>query len=84
MFYLLRPIFFPNLSLFSGLCSPIIPRYFLDFASEYNHLQITQQECDLEMKIVQNSVSIFGMSGEFDQKMFYIREKLLHLCLQKL
>ena len=30
--YLLRPILFPNLSLFSGLCSSNIPRYFLDFA----------------------------------------------------
>ena len=33
MFYLLRPILFPNLSLFSGLCSLKIPRYFSDFAS---------------------------------------------------
>ena len=31
MFYLLRPILFPNLSLFSGLCSSNIPWYFLDF-----------------------------------------------------
>ena len=32
MFYLLRKILFPNLSLFSGLCTSNIPRYFLDFA----------------------------------------------------
>ena len=34
MFYLLRPIYFSNLSKnFSGLCYSNIPRYFLDFAS---------------------------------------------------
>ena len=32
MFYLMGPIFFSNLSLFSGLCNSSIPRYFLDFA----------------------------------------------------
>ena len=32
MFYLLRPIFFPNLSLFSGPCTLNIPHYILPFA----------------------------------------------------
>ena len=38
-FYFLRPILSLNLSLFcSGLCSLIIPRYFLDFASYSNYM----------------------------------------------
>ena len=32
MFYLLRPIIFRTCRYFSGLCSPNIPRYILDFA----------------------------------------------------
>ena len=32
MFYMCRPILFPNLSLFSRLCSLNVPRYFIDFA----------------------------------------------------
>ena len=32
MFYLLRPILFRTCRYFTGLCSPNIPRYFLDFA----------------------------------------------------
>ena len=37
MLYLLITILFPNLSLFSGLCSSNIPRYFLDLALGSNH-----------------------------------------------
>ena len=35
VFYLLRPIFFWTCRYFTGLCSSNIPRYFLDFASQY-------------------------------------------------
>ena len=35
MFYLLRPILIPNFSYFTGLCTPNIPRYFLDFVLRY-------------------------------------------------
>ena len=41
MFHLLRPILFPNLLLFYGLCSSTIPRYFLDFASDDKIIKVT-------------------------------------------
>ena len=39
MFYLLRPILFRTCRYFSGLCSPNIPRYFLDFAFYELHIK---------------------------------------------
>ena len=68
MFYLLGPIFFPNMSLFSELCSWNIPRFFLDFAllkseqNDKNEIKQTYQNGKI-ITFISTNVSIISCNN---------------------